>query len=199
MGIGAHHVRQHVRVTAVALGAGHAVTFPVPPGLQRIHPVDHIPGRDQRGHPRAAVDLSSGDHLRIIGALAQLLPGQLVQPGHPGYPFRQPPAGQHPALLIHQLHVVMVPRPSHRLRTSASILPSEMPDWSAACGGTISALMKQCSRQQAGTTSQQRSTLPVTGRGTVFSQDSRSGGQQCSPAGGHQLTSLPDGEPANTH
>jgi hypothetical protein len=70
---------------------------------------------------------------------------------------------------------------------------------SAACGRTISALMKQCSRQQAGTTSQQRSTLPVTGRGTVFSQGSRPGGQQCSPAGGHQLTSLPDGEPANTH
>ena len=70
---------------------------------------------------------------------------------------------------------------------------------SAACGRTISALMKQCSRHPARTTSQQRSTLPVTGRGTVFSQDSRSGGQQCSPAGGHQLTSLPDGEPANTH
>ena len=70
---------------------------------------------------------------------------------------------------------------------------------SAARGRTISALMKQCSRQQAGTTSQQRSTLPVTGRGTVFSQGSRPGGQQCSPAGGHQLTSLPDGEPANTH
>lgn len=28
---------------------------------------------------------------------------------------------------------------------------------------------------------------------------SRPGGQQCSPAGGHQLTSLPDGEPANTY
>ena len=42
-------------------------------------------------------------------------------------------------------------------------------------------------------------TLPVTGRGTVFSQGSRPGGQQCSPAGGHQLTSLPDGQPANSH
>jgi hypothetical protein len=39
---------------------------------------------------------------------------------------------------------------------------------SAACGRTISALMTQCSRQQAGTTSQQRTALPVTGRGTVF-------------------------------
>jgi len=42
-----------------------------------------------------------------------------------------------------------------------------------------------------------RSQIDVIG--TVFSQDSGSGGQQCSPAGGHQLTSLPDGEPANTH
>ena len=108
MGIGAHHVSQHVRVTAVALGAGDAVTFPVPRGLQRIHPVDHIPGRDQRGHPRAAVGLSSDHHLRIIGALAQLLPDQLMQPGHPGYPLRQPRAGQHPAPLIHQLHVMVV-------------------------------------------------------------------------------------------
>ena len=73
-----------------------------------------------------------------------------------------------------------------------AILPPEMPD-------PVSALMKQCSRHLARTTSQQRTALPVTGRGTVFSQDSRPGGQQCSPAGGHQLTSLPDGEPANTH
>ena len=43
--------------------------------------------------------------------------------------------------------------------------------WPAACGRTISALMKQCSRptRRAGTTSQQRSTLPATGRGTILS------------------------------
>ena len=127
-GIGAHHIGQHVRVTAVALGAGDPVTFPVPRGLQRVHPVDRVPGRDQRADPRAAVGPGPGHHLRIIGALAQLLPDQLMQPGHPGHPLRQPPAGQHPAPLVHQLHVMMIPRPSHRLRTSASILPPEMPD-----------------------------------------------------------------------
>ena len=63
----------------------------------------------------------------------------------------------------------------------------------AACGRTISDLMKLCSRQQAGTTSQQRSTLPVTSRGTVCQQDSKSRFQECSPAGGHLTTSLPDG------
>ena len=42
------------------------------------------------------------------GVLAQLLPDQLVQPGHPGHALRQPPLGQHPPGLVHQLHVVMV-------------------------------------------------------------------------------------------
>ena len=128
MGIGAHHIGEHVRVTAVALGAGYPVTFPVPRGLQRVHPVDRVPGRDQRGHPRTAVGLGPDHHLRILGVLAQLLPDQLMQPGHPGHPLRQPRAGQYLALLIHQLHVMMIPRPSHRLRTTASILPPEMPD-----------------------------------------------------------------------
>jgi hypothetical protein len=32
-----------------------------------------------------------------------------MQPGHPGYPFRQPLTGPHPAPLIHQLHVMMIP------------------------------------------------------------------------------------------
>ena len=128
VGIGAHHVGQHVRVTGIALGAGHAVAFPVPRGLQRVHPVHRVPGRDQRAHPRAAVGLDPDDHLRIIGALAQLLPDQFMQPGHPGHPFRQPLTGQHagpprPSAPRHD-----DPQPSHRLRTSASILPPEMPD-----------------------------------------------------------------------
>jgi Potassium-transporting ATPase A subunit len=69
----------------------------------------------------------------------------------------------------------------------------------AASGRTISDLMKQCSRPKAGTTSQQRSTLPVTGRGTIFHQGSKPRTKKCSPAGGHQVPSLPDGGPAKTH
>jgi hypothetical protein len=179
--------------------AGHAVAFPVPRGLQRVHPVDHVPGRDQRSHPRAAVGPGSDDHLRIIGVLAQLLPDQLVQPGHPGYPFWQRLRPSTRPRLIHQLHVMMILSPVIACEQAHQFSRLKCRIRSAACGRTISALMKQCSRQQAGTTSQQRTALPVTGRGTVFSQDSRPGGQQCSPAGGHQLTSLPDGEPANTH
>ena len=66
------------------------------------------------------------------------------------------------------------PQPSHPLRTAASSSPvQDVEYWSAACGRTISDLMKLCSRQQAGTTSQQRSALPVTGRGTIFRQGSK--------------------------
>src|SRR6266516_989426 len=59
----------------------------------------------------------------------------------------------------------------------------------AARGRTISDLINQCSRRtSAGTTSQQRSTLPATGRGTICLQGSQRvpGEGQCSPAGGYQ-------------
>ena len=41
--------------------------------------------------------------------------------------------------------------------------------------------------------------LPVTGRGTIFQQGSKPWSQQCSPAGGRQVPSLPDGGPADTY
>jgi hypothetical protein len=47
----------------------------------------------------------------------------------------------------------------------------------------------------ARTTSQQRSTLPAAGRGTVFRQGSRPWERKCSPAGGHQAPSLPYADP----
>src|SRR6266487_629165 len=59
----------------------------------------------------------------------------------------------------------------------------------AARGRTISDLINQCSRRTpAGTTSQQRSTLPAAGRGTICLQGSRMvpGEGQCSPAGGYR-------------
>jgi hypothetical protein len=70
---------------------------------------------------------------------------------------------------------------------------------SAASGRTISELINQCSRHPAGTTSQQRSILPVTGRGTVFRQGSTPSSAECSPAGGHLQPSLPDGRPDNSY
>ena len=55
--------------------------------------------------------------------------------------------------------------------------------------------------QRAGTTSQQRSTLPATSRGTIFPQGfpMEPRGSQCSPAGGYPDPSLPDGRLVNSH
>jgi hypothetical protein len=39
-----HHIGEHVRVTAAALGTGHTVALAVAGGLQRVHRVHHIPG-----------------------------------------------------------------------------------------------------------------------------------------------------------
>ena len=98
---------------------------------------------------------------------AALLPDQLMQPGQPGHPLRQPPPGQHPAPLVHQLHVMMILSPVIAYEQAHQFSRLKCRIRSAACGRPISALMKQCSRHLARTTSQQRSTLPVTGRGTV--------------------------------
>ena len=38
-------------------------------GLQRVHRIHHVSGRDQGGHPRAAVGLDPDYHLRILSML----------------------------------------------------------------------------------------------------------------------------------
>jgi len=96
-------------------------------------------------------------------------------------------------LVSHVLRPVITHEQPHRhSRHQCRILP-------AASGRTISDLIKQCSRHPAGTTSQQRSILPVTGRGTLFRQGSTPRRNQCSPAGGHHTPSLPDGGPDNSY
>ena len=84
--IGAHQVRQHVRVPAVALGARYAVPFPVPGRLQRVHREHRVPGRDQRRNPRAPVGLDPDHHLRVIRVLRQEPADQRMQLRHPGHP-----------------------------------------------------------------------------------------------------------------
>ena len=72
-------------------------------------------------------------------------------------------------LVSHVLSPVIAHEQPHQISRPECRKPA------AASGRTISDLMKLCSRQQAGTTSQQRSILPVTGRGTVFLQGSKPG------------------------
>lgn len=111
VGVGAHHVRQDVRVGRVALGAGDAVPFPVPGRLQRVHRVHGITRRDQRGHPRAAVGFDPDRHLGPVDVLAELRADQCVQPGDPGHALGQPRLGQPAAGRVHQLDIVMILRP----------------------------------------------------------------------------------------
>ena len=111
VGVGADHVREHVRVAAVALGARYAVPFPVPGRLQRVHREHRVPGRDQRRNPRAPVGLDPGYDLRVIGVLRQETADQLMHLGHPGRALGQPPLRQHLPGLVHHLDVVMILRP----------------------------------------------------------------------------------------
>ena len=197
--VSAHHVREHVRVAAVALRAGHAVPLPVPGRLQRVHREHRVAGGDQRGHPRAVIGLDPDDHLRLIRVLAQVPADQLVQLRDPGHALGQPPFRQHFPGLIHHFHVVMVLSPVIAHEQPHQVSSQQCRNMSAASRRTISDLMKLCSRHPAGTTSQQRSTLPVTGRGTICQQGSKPGRKQCSPAGGHHTPSLPYGRPANSY
>ena len=93
----------------VALGAGHAVPFPVPGRLQRVHREHRVPGRDQRRHPRAAVGLDPDHHLRVLGVLAQVLRRSARAAG-PSRPRPRAAAASASTLpgLVHHLHVVMV-------------------------------------------------------------------------------------------
>jgi hypothetical protein len=85
MRIGAHHVGQHVRVPAVALGPGHAVPAPVPGRLQRVHREHRVARGDQRCHSRTAVGLDPDLHLHITIGRHELA-DQLVQLPDPATP-----------------------------------------------------------------------------------------------------------------
>jgi hypothetical protein len=167
VGVGAHHVGQHVCVGRVALGPGHREAFAVAGGLQRVDRVHRIPGGDQRLDPRTPVGFDPDRDLpaSVSGGLAELRTDHGVQPGDARHAFGQPGLGQPVSGRVHQLDVVMVlgpvisheqqriSHPRHRKRSVAS-------------RRTISDLMKQCSRpNRAGTTSHQRSTLPTDRQG----------------------------------
>ena len=105
MRVGAHHVRQHVGIAAVALGAGNRVPLPVP-GSQQGLPRTPCTRRRSAPHPRAAVGLDADHDLRVTGVLGHVPADEIVQLAHAGRALGQP--------LLHQdLH-----RP--RLITSTS-------------------------------------------------------------------------------
>ena len=127
------------------------------------------------------------DHLRSLRVLAQV-PRRSARAAARSRP-RPPAAASSPA--------PSRPRPSPRRRDGPQ--PSHHPRTAAPASPvhdaeSVSSLRENHQRPneavltptRTGTTSQQRSTLPVTGRGTIFQQGSKPGRTQCSPAGGHQ-------------
>src|ERR1039458_9215988 len=116
-------------------------------------------------------------------ARPQILPDQGVHPAHPRHALRQPLPGQHPPGLVHQLHIVMILSP---------VIAHEQPHPLSRprCRKLGSSLRENNQRPNetvltpsARTTSQQRSTLPAAGRGTIFREGSRPWGGKCSTAG----------------
>jgi hypothetical protein len=83
-----------------------------------------------------------------------MLADQRVQPGHPGRALSQPGPSQRPPGLIHQLDIMMILSPVITHQQQHRYLSLRQPEPPPACGRTISDLMNECSRPQAGTTSQ---------------------------------------------
>ena len=122
-----HDLGQHVRVAAVGLGAGGAVSFPVAGHLHRIEREHLVAGRDQRRHPGAAIGLDPDHHalrdeagLGIEVVLGEVLGDEFVQPSQPGDPLRQPSPRQPPPFRRPEFRCRGGPRPSHHLRTASA-------------------------------------------------------------------------------
>ena len=77
---------------------------PVTRGGQRVDREHLIPRGDQRRDEQPPVSLDPDHHLARIVAVPG---GQLMEPGDPLHTLGQPPAGQPPALRIHQQNVMM--------------------------------------------------------------------------------------------
>jgi hypothetical protein len=116
MGIGAHHIRQGVRISGIAFRARDAAPFPVAGHLQWVDRTHPIPRSDQRGYPRATIGLDPDRHLCCVTVLLKVLGDQLIQPGDPGDPLLQPSLSQHSPCLVLELDVMMLLSPviSHK-------------------------------------------------------------------------------------
>jgi hypothetical protein len=153
-----HQLGQHVRVPGVALGAGDAVAFPVPGGLQRVDRVDAVAGREQRLDPGATVGLDPDQNLiRLV--IGQMISHQGVHRGDPGHPLGQPPPHETLTVLIDDLDIVMIFGPvvtdeQHRCSCS-SRFGQHQHEPRCELRGDRDDLMDQCSPVTSGTTSHQ--------------------------------------------
>ncbi len=129
--VGADHVGQGVCIRRVALGAGHAVAFPVPGRLQRIDRIHRVTGRDQRCHPRTrsvSIPTTTSASSASSPRCAPIIACSRADPGHA---LGQPCLGQRLPGLVHQLDVVMILAPNRHPRTAHD--RAERTVWSGGC------------------------------------------------------------------
>jgi hypothetical protein len=157
------------------------VPFPVAGNRHRVDREHLIAGRDQRGDPRAAVGLDPHHELPVSeprSGVVKMLGDQRVQPGHPGHALGQPSSSQPPPVAVEDLDIVVIlaqSSPTNSTCTASSRVFSTV-DGSAKQGHRD--LMVKCSPtrnqpsiprpgQGQGTSSHQRSDLPMTSGHTI--------------------------------
>ena len=114
----AHDLGQHMRIAGIRFRTGRRVPLPVTGHRHRVDREHLVPGRDQRLHPLPAVGLDPNLHSpgRIVSLKRTPLVGnelrdQRMQPSDSVQPFGYPSTGQPAALLIDDLHIVVILSP----------------------------------------------------------------------------------------
>jgi hypothetical protein len=141
---------------------------PVPGCLQRIHREHHIPRRHQCHHPRAMTGLDPDPDPGARPHRHRRRRRHARRPAHAAWPCPPRPRsagpGPEPARPGPSARHRDDQRPSHHqpAELSSAYLPLAL-DCTGSLRENHQRPNEQCSRQPAGTTSQQRSTLPATG------------------------------------
>ena len=189
----------------VGLRPRDRVPLPVPRSRPRVDRVHRVPGRDQRGDPRAALGLiptsTSQRRIGVAPRLRQVLSDQGVQPGHPGQPLREASLRPGPCPPRRRARRRGGPRPSHHPRTTPHVPPQLDPTSAQQRGGDTQRSNGQVLTAPRGTSSHQLSLSPHDQRAHGLPQDLK--GQMVKVLTRQPLPepSLPatPGHPARTH
>jgi len=185
--VGAYQIGQQLGIAGIGFGARDVVTVAVVGHRQRVDRIHLIAGGRQRPHPQTAVDLNP-DH-RLFRFLS-VRRDQLVQLADAGQSLGQPPRGQPPPGLVHQIHIVMLFGPviaDRDHRSPPSIGPHstyfEPEDTRRRPNGSVLEAARHPSSATGDPTNR-------PGHDLHLGIDPHSRFSKCSPAGG-SVTSLP--------
>jgi hypothetical protein len=169
-----HDLSEHMRIPGVALGTGSGMPLPVPRSRHGVDREHLIASRDQRGHPRAAVGLDPDLHPAGHLARVQIRPirghahsDQRMQTGDPLHALRQPFPREPVASIVHDLHIVMIFSPVITDEQHAPSRSATTPHLRQRGGDSQRSNGQVLTKQQRGTSSQQRLHLLTTNGRTV--------------------------------